>query len=113
MTFTNLISTSGVLLSAVLTDSSLQAATLELVLFSATVTATYNAAFSPTDAEALNYIGSIQFDRYTTLGQNCQSIDQALGIGVAVATVYGVLVARSTPTYAVGDIQVAVLAKSD
>ena len=98
---------SGVIGKLVVVDASAQTAAGELWLFSDTVTpAAANAAHSISDADALKCVGVIPFGTYYASALNTVSVARDLNLPFAVAatTLYGILVTRGTPTYAVGSL---------
>lgn len=98
----NLGASSGIILSAVMVNATVNIGAVDLFLFDRSVTAaTNNAAHSISDADRLFTIGIIQFPFPTNdaLGQTA-SID-SLGLGWvanASSTIYGIPVTRSTHT---------------
>ena len=106
MTFANAARVSGeggLLESVTIVDKGQQLATLDLVLFSATVSATDNAAFDPNDSDLANCVGVIPISGGDWADFNDNSVATRAGIGLAyvcaATSLFGVLVARSTPTY--------------
>jgi hypothetical protein len=111
---------SGVIQSAVLVDYALQSAPCELWLFDVAPAGlpADNAAFTITDAAALTCIGVIPFSTYYASALNSVSYGLNMPIafrcvGAAVKDIYGVLVTRSTPTYATGDLSVRLQISQD
>lgn len=107
MTFANAARISGGSIhieSVTIVDEDSQAAAMDLVLFRASITGpTDEVAFDPTDAELLDCIGVIEFtaDDYHAFTDNSVAHkDCALTATLAGTSLYGVLVARGTPTYA-------------
>lgn len=85
-------------------DKAQQMADLDLVLFDRTITApTDNAVFDPTDAELANVIGVVPIGGgyYADFNDNAVAAVSGLGISAVLngTDLFGVLVARSTPTY--------------
>jgi hypothetical protein len=105
LTFANAaITASCTLVGAVLVDKNAAVkAFLELQLFRTTFTpAADNDAHAITDAEALTYVGSVNFVNYTGSANNAFCSVPAPGIPIVLSTgtsVFGILVARDTPTY--------------
>lgn len=108
MTFANACRNSGeggILESVTIVDLDRERALTDLVLFSATVsgTATDNAAFDPTDADLLNCVGVIPILTGDYFDFNDNAVASRSGIGLAykcaATSLFGVLVARTTPTY--------------
>lgn len=118
MTFSNAARASGgggILESVVLVDKDQERSNMDLVLFSATVagTATDNAAFDPTDADLANCVGVVPISSGDYADFNDNSVATRSGIGLAytcaATSLFGVLVARTTPTYtATSDIIVTI-----
>ena len=107
MTFANAARTSGGSIhveSVTIVDEDQQLAAVDLVLFRASITApTDEAAFDPTDAELLDCIGVVKFTSsdYSDFNDNAVAHkDVALSATLSGTSLYGVLVARGTPTYA-------------
>lgn len=108
LTFASVARDSGgafTLRSVMITDKAQQMSDLDLILFNATIAApTDNAVFAPTDAEALTIIGVVPIGagHYADLSTNSVAVRHDLQIsGVLAGTsLFGVLVARGTPTYA-------------
>ncbi len=115
----------GVALSLTIIDKASQDAETELVLFSETFTATAdNAAFAPSDADLLNCLGTISVGagNYATFSANSAGTKPNAGLGLhstedyrenEASSIYGQLVTRGTPTYAVGDIQIKLTVLQD
>ena len=107
LTFSNAASGSGrpIMVSAAkIIDKDQERAEIDLVLFGASITApTDNAVFDPTDAELADHVGTIQFNviDYADFNDNCVAHRSQLGLDILPTgtDLYGVLVARSTPTY--------------
>lgn len=97
-----------------LVDKGQQMSAIDLVLFDRTVTApTDNAAFDPTDTELGYVVGRIPISpgHYADLSDNAVATVNNVGIVAMLngADLFGVLVARETPTYtSTGDIVVTV-----
>lgn len=116
MTFASAARTSGgggVLESVTIIDKDQELSPIDLVLFSATVagTATDNSPFDPSDADLANFIGAIPIlaGDYADFTDNSAATRAGIGLAYACAatSLFGVLVARSTPTYtATSDITV-------
>lgn len=107
MTFANAARVSGGSIrieGATLVDEDSQDAAIDLVLFRASVTApTDEAAFNPSDAELLDCVGVVSFEAadYSQFNANSVAhVDTAVTATLAGTSLYGVLVARGTPTYA-------------
>jgi hypothetical protein len=85
-------------------DEDAQAAAVDLVLFRATIGApTDEAAFDPTDAELLDCVGFIRFAAtdYSLFTDNAVAHkDASLTASLAGTSLFGVLMAVGTPTYA-------------
>ncbi len=107
MTFSNAVRSSGgtCRLEAVqIVDKGQQMRDLDLVLFDRTITApTDNAIFAPTDAEMANCIGGVSFGAgfYMDFSTNSVAVVNNVGLEVVLngTDLFGVLVARATPTY--------------
>lgn len=108
MTFTSAARASGgsgVVRQVTIADKGQQMAALDLVLFSATVagTATDNATFAPSDADLANLLAVVQiggmadYQDYSTNSAFSRSVE--LPYVCAATSLFGVLVARGTPTY--------------
>ena len=116
MTFANAARVSaggGVIESVTLVDKDQELSPIDLVLFSATVagTATDNSPFDPTDADLANFIGTVPFlaGDYADFTDNSAATRSGIGLAYtcAATSLFGVLVARATPTYtATSDITV-------
>lgn len=121
MTFTAMARASingGRLESVVLVDKGQQKLDLDLVLFSAALTApTDNAIFDPTDAELATCVGVVKVvaaDYFDFNDNSVAVIKPELSYILAGTSLFGVLVARSTPTYtSVGDLVVTLVARTD
>lgn len=106
LTFANALPAagSGVLEAVTIVDKASQAAALDLVLFRASITApTDNAAFDPTDAELADYVGHVVIGggHYSAFNDNAAAMRRPeLHFDLSGTSLYGVLVARGTPTYA-------------
>lgn len=107
MTFANAARVSGGSIhieGATIVDEDDQAAAVDLVLFRSSITApTDEAAFDPTDAELLDCIGFIRFAATDYSRFNDNSVahkDCALTSTLSGTSLYGVLMAVGTPTYA-------------
>lgn len=108
MTFANaarLSAGGGIVESLVIVDKDQELAAMDLVLLSATVagTTTDNAAWDPTDADLANVVGVIPILSGDYADFNDNSVASRSGIGMAYTcastSLFGVLVARSAPTY--------------
>lgn len=107
LTFANAASSSGGSLrieSVVIVDKASQKADLDLSFFAASITGpTDNAAFDPTDTELLDHVGTVPIlgGDYAEFNDNSAATVTAfpLTCTVAATSLYGVLVARGTPTY--------------
>lgn len=82
-------------------DKGQQMAALDLVLFDRTISApTDNAVFAPSDAELANVVGVIPIGSYADLSTNSVAdVPVARAVVVNGTSLFGVLVARGTPTY--------------
>jgi len=113
----------GKVVTVVITDKAKQSVALDLVLFNQTFTATAdNAAFNPTDADLLNFVGvaNIPTTDYMEFVDNSVAITGNLNISVVSADdnnkLYGQLRAPSgsTPTYtSTSDLQVRLIMELD
>lgn len=77
-------------------------AQLDLVLFDRSIAApTDNAIFAPTDAEMANCVGVIPFSVYSDFSVNSVCAYNSIGLEIVLngTDLFGVLVARGTPTY--------------
>jgi hypothetical protein len=115
MTFANAVRVSGgsgVINTVMIADNDSENASLELWLFSATVTeAADNAAMDFTDAEMLTCVGVIPISAadYYTLADNGAACIRGVGLQFkcAATSLFGQLKCTATPTYtAVGDLTV-------
>lgn len=124
LTFTNALfgpKKTGVIVSAVLVDKANQAMAADLVLFDQEFTPTAdNAAFDPSDTDLLNSLGVIQFASgdYAAFSDNAVATVRNIGLGVTnVGTgeksLYGQLVTRDAPDYAIGDLVVKLMILQD
>lgn len=109
---------SGVLETVTIVDKGQQMKALDLVLFSASLTApTDNAIFDPTDAELLTCIGVVKIaagDYFDFNDNSVASVRLNHPYVLAGTPMYGVLVARDTPTYtSTTDIVVTLSARRD
>ena len=106
----------GIVVGAILRDKAKQAIDIDLVLFTAEPAApTDNGAFDPSDAELLTCIGVLQLTTHIGFVDNgvSQVVNYGLPIEFTGNTLYGVLVTRGTPTYAAGDLEIALLIDAD
>lgn len=122
MTFANAARFSGgsIVIEAVqVADKDQELADLELLLFDRSITApTDNAVFDPTDTESTQCIGSVYISRgfYADLNDNSVAAINDVGLSAVLngTDLYGVLVARSTPTYtATTDLTVTLTIRQD
>jgi hypothetical protein len=94
---------SGRLLAVTLVDKDQEKADLDLVLFDRTFTApTDNAVFDPTDAELDTCVGWVPIGAgmYADFNDNSVAhLDLSLSYVLNGTSLFGALVARSTPTY--------------
>jgi hypothetical protein len=93
----------------VIVDREVQSQPCELWLFSAPVTpATANSPHSISDADAALCIGVIYSGPYYASALNSVSVAKGVNLAIqcAATTLYGILVTRGTPTYAVGSLTV-------
>ncbi len=110
---------SGTIRAVILRDLDQELAAMDLCLFNASVTvAGDNSAFDPTDAELLTAIATIPISggNYADFTDNAVAAISDLNIPfrVAATSMYGVLVARSTPTYTgTSDISVTLVIVQD
>lgn len=104
-----------VLESVLIRDLAKQSANLDLVLFSSDPTAstlTDNAAFDPHDTDLAAVVAVIPITTHNAYNDNGISYARNLAIPLnldvtdASLNLYGVLVARATPTYAASDLRV-------
>jgi hypothetical protein len=105
----------GLILSGVLASKAAFVAT-DLFLFDSDFSATAdNAAFALAVADIGNLIGVIPFTAGVAGGTPSVSTVQnaSLGFQAKGTKVYGQLVVRGTPTYAVGDINVSIVLRPD
>lgn len=93
----------GRIVAVQLVDLDQERADMDLVLFDRTFAApTDNAPFDPTDAEMATCVGWIPIvgGMYSDFNDNCVAhIDVNLAYNLAGTSLFGALVARSTPTY--------------
>lgn len=107
------------LASAVLIDKSTQSATLDLVLFDRAITApTDHSTWSPSNSDLVHCVGKITFSGggYSVFNANevCTISNLALEMVLNGTDLFGVLVARSTPTYGTtADLTVVLTAIQD
>ena len=112
---------SGLIMGAMLVDDSARTVPLELWLFHTAPAGlpADNAAFTMTDAGALNRICVIEFNTYYASALNTAS-DGEIRNGHAPfvcatgdQSIFGVLVARGAPTYATGQLHITLIAAQD
>lgn len=117
MTFANAARASGeggLLESVTVVDKAQQLATIDLALFSATVSGvTDNAVFDPADSDLLNCVGVIPISGGDWSDFNDNSLATRAGLGLAykcaATSLFGILIARSAPTYvSTSDISVTI-----
>lgn len=122
MTFSNAARASGgsVVIDAVqIVDKGQQMKELELVLFDRTITApTDNAVFNPSDTECGYMVGRVPIvpGDYADFSTNSVATRERLGIAAVLngTDLFGVLVARGTPTYtSTSDIVVTLTISQD
>lgn len=121
LTFANAARVSGgsiTVQSVQIADKGQQMAALDLVLFDRTFTApTDNAIFAPTDAEVLTCRGVISFYASDYVDFSTNSVaNKIVGLDMVLngTDLFGVLVARGTPTYtSTSDIVVTVTVSQD
>lgn len=95
----------GILESVTIVDKGQQMAALDLVLFNASPSGTFtdNATSDPSDADLTTVVGVIPFvvGDYFDFSDNSVAFRSGLGIAYdcAATSLFGVLVARGTPTY--------------
>lgn len=112
ITFPGMVRTevgSGQLYSATYLDLDDEGLQLDLHLFRAppTYTPTDNAAYSPTDNDMLNYIGTVTFASFSNFGANQVSVGTFSPIAFTSdtdANLYGQCVTRGAPTIADGNL---------
>lgn len=109
---------SGTIKAVVLIDNDSESAAMQLHLFDRTFTAsTDNAIFSPSDADLLNYIGSILVTTYTALEDNATATVQTdlhFNLVSGGTSLFGQLATTGTPTYtATSDITVKLVVMQD
>jgi hypothetical protein len=112
---------SGLILGALLVDDSAQTVPLELWLFHTAPAGppADNAAFTMTDAGALNRIGVIEFNTYHASALNTASDGEICNghapfvCAAGDQSIFGVLVTRGAPTYATGQLHITLLAVQD
>jgi hypothetical protein len=121
MTFANAARTSGgsiVIEQVVIVDKDQEMASMDLVLFDQSIGApTDNAIFDPTDAELANVLGVIPITPGDFSDFNDNSVasrDVAISAVLNGTSLFGVLVARGTPTYtATTDLSVILTIRQD
>lgn len=126
LTFANAARTSGGSIhieSAAVSDKAAQLAGMTLVLYKASITApTDEAAFDPTDTENLDFVGAIHFTAgaaptgdWEDFNDNAVAfVSCAITATLDGTSLYGVLVARGTPTFAsTSDISVTLTILQD
>lgn len=90
--------------SVTIVDEDQQLVAMSLVLFNASVTATDDTTFDPTDADLLNCLGHIPVAAadYSSFSDNAIAhVDAGFtGLIASGTSLFGVLVTRGTPTYA-------------
>jgi hypothetical protein len=106
---------SGIIETLVLCDKSQNKANLDIVFFESNPAGTYtnNAAVDVTDADILAICGIVEISEsdYVEFTDNCAVCLRNLGIAFTAsgsANLYALIIARSTPTYAVGDLEMHV-----
>lgn len=111
---------SGVITRMTIIDAADQGAAGVLHLFTGELTNTThtaNAAFAPTDADALLYVGSISFGPYSDFNTSQVSVNAAVRLAykcaAASTSLYGVLQSLGTPTYAADSLTVILQAELD
>lgn len=116
LTFTGAARVSGAglwLRQAVIIDLAQQLAPLDLVLFDRTFTASSNnAVFDPSDADLANVLTVVPITTYSSFSDNSVGISPVLDLPLILSgtSLFGQLIARSTPTYAAtSDLTVALL----
>lgn len=100
----------GVVLSAMLSDAAGATADVDLLLFSADPTSgstlTDNTAIALGQAALEACSGVVQFNTWTTVGDDALASVASVGLPYRSdpdARIYGVLIARGTPTYGAAD----------
>lgn len=92
----------GYIQSVVITDKAAAAKQLEVCFFSATVTATKNAAFAPTDAQLVNFLGSVTISSFSAFADNGVGQEHNVGIPVppssSSTSLFAVIVCREAIT---------------
>lgn len=113
-------SQSGKILSVLISDKAKQNAALDLILFDSAPTApTDHTAFAPSAADIAKIVGvvSITAAMYSSFSANAAAwLNPNLKFFLAAAgtSLYGILVARGTPTYAsTSDLQLRLLISQD
>lgn len=109
---------SGVIEAVAVADKGAQLKALDLVLFSASVaTPSDNNPFDPTDAEIATCIGIVKIvaGDYSDFNDNSiAAVRPNLSYVLAGTSMYGVLVARDTPTYtSTSDLTVTLTVRTD
>lgn len=107
----------GVIVSAVLVDKADQGMAADLVLFDQEFTPTANnAEFDPSADDMSNCIGVVPFlaGDYASFANNAVATARDVDLGVtnvgdSEKALYGQLVTRGAPTYAIGDIIVKLM----
>lgn len=98
-------------------DSSKQKSAIDILFFTATVTATDNALFNPSGAQMLTCVGGVSIGTGDYIDTSAQSIATVRNIGLSIGlgvsaptqantpetkntTLFAAMIARGTPTYA-------------
>lgn len=121
MTFSNSVRASGgsgIVLGVQVIDKDQEKSDVDLLLFDRSITApTDNAAFDPSDAELANCVGFVRVVAadYSDLNDNSiASVETNLPFVSNGTDLFGVLVARATPTFtATSDIVVVLTIRQD
>lgn len=95
-------------------DKAAQSANIDLALFSAAIAdGTINNAFDPSDAELLTLVGIVSITSHFAFSDNGASALRDIHLPLSPvfsasgAILYGMLIARASPTYAASDLQVS------
>lgn len=120
LTFTNATrgpGLNGEVQTLIVVDRGEQNAALDLILFDRSFTATAdNTPFNPSDADLANVIGMIPVlpEHYVRFASNSMAMVRPSGLYFTSAVnnnVYGQLIARGMPTYAIGDLTLKLTVK--
>lgn len=116
LTFTDALGErrSGVVLSVILTDLAKQSSNIDVIFFDSNptnTTFTNNAALTIADADLTKVVGALSLTTYIALADNSFAYANSVNLVIkqtAGKDLYACLVARGTPTYAVGDLSLRV-----